>query len=255
MPRARSSRAAAASSVASVKRKSSGPLGRKRSVGARTSLDASRACRAPARISLRRFGSKETVPPRALMRPRRRGPSPTMAGDDSEVPMTCRWSALSIRRSAAAVGADRAGGAVADVVDEVARAVGAVADEGAAGRAAPGGRRWPRRRRRRARSRSTLRRPKSSSPTQPIMPQGWPSFATWSMKMAGAPDGNGPTSGIGSRKPSPTSVAMISTRISPMVMTFFTAPRGAAIDGAACALPRPRPAIVAWPPASRRPSA
>ena len=42
------------------------------------------------------------------------------------------------------------------------------------------------------RSRSMLSRPKSSSPTQPIMPQGWPSFATWSMKMAGAPRGNGP---------------------------------------------------------------
>ncbi len=53
------------------------------------------------------------------------------------------------------------------------------------------------------------------------MPHGWPSFATWSMKIAGAPDGNGPTSGIASRKPSPISVAMISTRISPMVMTFF----------------------------------
>ena len=40
----------------------------------------------------------------------------------------------SIRRSAACGRAGRARGAVADVVDEVAGAVGAVADEGAAGR-------------------------------------------------------------------------------------------------------------------------
>ncbi len=54
------------------------------------------------------------------------------------------------------------------------------------------------------------------------MPHGWPSLATWSMKMAGAPEGKGPMSGIGARKPSPISVAMISTRISPMVMTVIT---------------------------------
>ncbi|CVI21357.1 conserved hypothetical protein [Agrobacterium tumefaciens str. B6] len=38
------------------------------------------------------------------------------------------------------------------------------------------------------------------------------------MKMAGAPLGKGPISVCGSRKPSPTVVAMISTRISPAVM-------------------------------------
>ena len=43
------------------------------------------------------------------------------------------------------------------------------------------------------------------------------------MKMAGAPEGNGPISLTGSRKPSPRSVAMISTRISPMVTIVFIA--------------------------------
>src|SRR5690606_17600121 len=37
------------------------------------------------------------------------------------------------------------------------------------------------------------------------------------MKIAGAPLGNGPTRDCGARKPTPTVVAMISTRISPTV--------------------------------------
>ena len=43
------------------------------------------------------------------------------------------------------------------------------------------------------------------------------------MKIAGAPDGKGPIKLIGSRNPSPFSVAMISTRISPIVRIDFIA--------------------------------
>src|SRR5580658_2744721 len=68
------------------------------------------------------------------------------------------------------------------------------------------------------RKRSMFSHPKSSSPTQPMIPAGRPSRPTWSMKMAGAPLGKGPTRVPGSRKLWPRSVAMISTRISPMVM-------------------------------------
>ncbi len=53
------------------------------------------------------------------------------------------------------------------------------------------------------------------------MPQGWPSLAAWSMKIAGAPEANGPMSGMAAVKPCPGSTAMISTTISPMVMIFF----------------------------------
>ena len=70
-------------------------------------------------------------------------------------------------------------------------------------------------------SRSRLSRPKSSSPTREMMAAGVPRRPIWSMKIAGAPDGNGPTRGWGSRNPSPLVVATISTRISPTVSTFF----------------------------------
>ncbi len=69
-----------------------------------------------------------------------------------------------------------------------------------------------------------LARPKSSSPTAAMIPQGVPSFATWSMKMAGAPLGNGPTKSSGSRKPSPGPVAMISTSTSPSVAILGNLP-------------------------------
>ncbi len=57
-----------------------------------------------ARTSLRRLGSKETVPPRARMRAAAASTRSTIAGVDIDEPMTWRWSAVSIRRSAASVG-------------------------------------------------------------------------------------------------------------------------------------------------------
>ena len=88
-----------------------------------------------ASISLRRFGSNETLPPRGLDA----GRSPACTSHDrrrwtATVPMTCRWPAPLDQRLGRRRRGDRRRGAVADVVDEVARAVGAVADEGAAGR-------------------------------------------------------------------------------------------------------------------------
>jgi CDP-diacylglycerol--glycerol-3-phosphate 3-phosphatidyltransferase len=50
------------------------------------------------------------------------------------------------------------------------------------------------------------------------------SYHTWSAKIAGAPEANGPVSAIGSRKPSPGASAMISTRTSPMMAIFFIRP-------------------------------
>jgi len=47
------------------------------------------------------------------------------------------------------------------------------------------------------------------------------SSPTWSMKIAGAPLGNGPIRCIGSRTPWSRSCAMISTRISPIVRTLM----------------------------------
>src|ERR1700758_5236885 len=60
--------------------------------------------------------------------------------------------------------------------------------------------------------------PKSSSPTAPTMAADPPILAHWSMKIAGAPLGKGPRRGSGSRNPSPSDVATISTRISPTVI-------------------------------------
>src|SRR5271170_5701059 len=68
------------------------------------------------------------------------------------------------------------------------------------------------------RRRSMFSQPKSSSPTQPMIPAERPSRPTWSMKMAGAPLGKGPTRVPGARKLWPRSVVMISTKISPIVM-------------------------------------
>ena len=67
-----------------------------------------------------------------------------------------------------------------------------------------------------------------------MMAHGTPSLPAWSMKMAGAPEGKGPTSGCASRKPSPLPVATISTTISPMVSIFIPAP---------CSVWHVRPAI------------
>ena len=82
----------------------------------------------------------------------------------------------------------RGRGRVGDVVDEVAAAVGAVGDEGAAGRGAghppDAAVSTPL-----ARRRSTLSVPKSSGPTQPIIAVAAPTRAAWSAKIAGAPLG------------------------------------------------------------------
>src|SRR6185369_17318118 len=88
-----------------------------------------------------------------------------------------------------------------------------------------------------SRNRSVHKAPKSSRPTALIMAQGWPSRAAWSMKIAGAPEANGPMSEIGARKPCPAFVAMISTRISPMVSIRFI--RGPASPAPASGLREP----------------
>ena len=130
-----------------------------------------------------------------------------------------------VRRGDQALGglgrAGRAGGAVADVEDEVAGPVGAVTDEGAAGRQlgmdGDGGG-----------VDAVAGQPVevdaaevvgADAADHPARLAELRDLVDEDRRRAGR---KGPISGIGSRNPSPGSVAMISTRISPMVMTFFT---------------------------------
>ena len=53
-------------------------------------------------ISLRTFGSNETVPPRALTASMPARATAIARSEKSEEPMTCKWSAAASSRSAAA---------------------------------------------------------------------------------------------------------------------------------------------------------
>ena len=84
-------------------------------------------------ISRRMLGSKDTVPPSAFTVSTADSATSMARSENSDEPMTWTWSASASSFARGRADLDQAGGAVADVEDEMPAGVGPVGDEGRAG--------------------------------------------------------------------------------------------------------------------------